>query len=400
MKKWRTFSLVALALASTSLAAETQLSVKAAADYRVYTQDAMYSDQGDKQLSLFVEPELYHSWNDDLDSITVKGFYRWDDLDKERSHGDIRELMWVHVGDDWELRTGIGSVFWGQTESAHLVDIINQTDSVEAVDGEDKLGQPMINLTLIREWGNLDLFVLPGFRERTYAGEQGRLRSPLVVDTDHALYQSSSGDNHVDFAARWSHTIGDVDVGVSYFKGTSRDPSFALALTDDFTPINLRPYYAQMSQVGIDALAVVDAWLLKFEGIYRDTDDIRSYIAITTGFEYTSVGVFDSVWDIGWIAEYQYDDRGKAATSIGQNDVMLGARIVLNDIDGTEVLLGMVQDFDYSGSTSGLVEASSRINDNWKWRVDARFLSVDDPQDISYRFKQDDYVELSLEYYF
>jgi len=394
MKKWRTFSLVALALASTSLAAETQLSVKAAADYRVYTQDAMYSDQGDKQLSLFVEPELYHSWNDDLDSITVKGFYRWDDLDKERSHGDIRELMWVHVGDDWELRTGIGSVFWGQTESAHLVDIINQTDSVEAVDGEDKLGQSMINLTLIREWGNLDLFVLPGFRERTFAGNKGRLRSPFVVNTNNALYQSSKGNDHVDFAARWSHTIGDIDLGVSYFNGTSREPGFVI--TDN----GISPYYSQMSQVGIDALAVVDAWLLKFEGIYRDTDNVDSYIAITTGFEYTSVGVFDSVWDIGWIAEYQYDDRGKAATSIGQNDLMLGSRLVFNDIDGTEVLLGMVQDLDYSGSTSGLVEASSRINDNWKWRVDARFLSVDDAQDLSYSFKQDDYVELSLEYYF
>jgi len=106
------------------------------------------------------------------------------------------------------------------------------------------------------------------------------------------------------------------------------------------------------------------------------------------------------VWDIGWLMEYQFDERGKEAFSPGQNDLMLGSRLVLNDVDGTEVLLGMVQDFDYSSSRSAFVEASSRINDNWKWRVDARFFSVSDPQDLTYSFRQDDYVEMSLEYYF
>jgi len=391
-------SITLLALSASCAFAETQVSVKAAADYRIYLQDAMNPQQADKQFSLFVEPEIYHSWNDDLDSVTFKSFYRWDNQDDERSHGDIRELMWLHVGDDWELRTGIGSVYWGQTESAHLVDVINQTDGVEAVDGEDKLGQPMLNFTLLREWGAVDLFVLPGFRERTFSGEQGRLRGPILVDTDNPQYESSDKDNHVDFAVRWSHSIDVWELGVSYFKGTSREASFRPVVNQ--AGVTLQPYYGQMSQVGVDLLAVIDSWIYKFEGIVRDTNDSDNYFAITTGFEYTSVGVFDSVWDIGWLMEYQFDERGKEAFSPGQNDLMLGSRLVLNDVDGTEVLLGMVQDFDYSSSRSAFVEASSRINDNWKWRVDARFFSVSDPQDLTYSFRQDDYVEMSLEYYF
>ena len=107
--------------------------------------------------------------------FTTQLFVREDSMDDERSHADIRELSWLYYSDDWELRLGISKVFWGVAESQHLVDIINQTDAVENVDGEDKLGQPMINLTLIRDWGNVDLFVLPYLRERTFTGVNGLL---------------------------------------------------------------------------------------------------------------------------------------------------------------------------------------------------------------------------------
>ena len=41
---------------------------------------------------------------------------------------------------DWSLSIGLGKVFWGVTEFNHLVDVINQTDLVEGIDGEAKLG--------------------------------------------------------------------------------------------------------------------------------------------------------------------------------------------------------------------------------------------------------------------
>ncbi|OIQ48038.1 MAG: hypothetical protein BM565_03480 [Gammaproteobacteria bacterium MedPE] len=405
MNRLSTLAIALSGLIATCSFAETQVSVKAAADYRLYTQDALYPKQVDKQFSMFIEPEIYHSWNDDLDSITFKPFYRWDNEDDERSHGDIRELMWLHVGDDWEIRTGIGSVFWGQTESAHLVDIINQTDAIEAVDGEDKLGQPMINLTLVRDWGNLDLFVLPGFRERTFAGENGRLRGPYIVDTDNVKYQSSDEEHHVDFAVRWSHSIDIWELGVSYFDGTSRDPNLSLNSNNRGDRVSLSAYYRQISQVGVDVLAVVDSWILKFEGITRHYDDDslfvpQDYFAMTTGFEYTSVGVFDSVWDIGWLMEYQFDDRDSSFEAAGQNDVMLGSRLVVNDVNGTEVLFGMIQDLDHSNTRSAFVEASSRIDDNWKWRVDARIFSSNEPSNVLYNLRNDDNIEVSLEYYF
>lgn len=376
-----------------------EVSGKAGFDVRYFLQDALYQQQHRTQLSAYLAPELYKAWNNGNDSLLFSPFYRLDQHDRERSHFDIRELLWLHVGDDWELRTGIGKVFWGQTESLHLVDVINQTDLVEAPDGEDKLGQPMVNLQLVRDWGTTSFLVLPYFRERTFPGLEGRLRSGWRIDTDNPLYESDDQEKHIDWAVRWQHSIGDWELGLSYFDGTARDPLFLPQMDQQHKEMTLRPFYQQMQQTGLDVLAIVDAWILKLEAIYRHTAQ-DSYFAAVGGFEYTQIGVFNSSYDIGWLMEYQYDDRGKQAMSQAQNDLMLGSRIVFNNVQGSEVLLGLVQDLDYSSSRSGFIEASSRINDNWKWNFNAWFFSSDNTRDMTYMVRRDDFVEFSVEYYF
>ena len=387
-----------LTVLSFSVFANTEISGNASLEQRYFLQDALYPQQERSYLSAYFEAEFYTDWNDGDDSLLFTGFYRVDQHDDERTHGDIRELLWLHVGDDWELKTGIGKVFWGQTESLHLVDVINQTDSVEAIDGEDKLGQPMISLSLSKDWGTTTIFALPYFRERTFSGADGRFRAQLPVDTDNPLFESEDEEKNVDWAVRWQHSLGDWEVGLSYFDGTSREPDFVVNI-DQQGQASLRPFYPQMKQVGVDLLAVVDSWLLKFEGINREVGD-SDLIALVGGFEYTNVGIFDSVYDIGWLMEYQFDDRDELANTPSQNDLMLGTRFVFNDVDGTEILLGFVQDLDYSEVRSGFIEASSRINDNWKWKLDAWLFSSDKMIEPSYLVRRDDYVQLSIEYYF
>lgn len=396
------FGLMSLPLSLQATTLESEFTGLVTLEQKVFFSDGLFMEQANQQASIFIEPELYIEWNDANDSVLFKPFARWDEQDSERSHIDIRELLWTHVGDDWEFRAGVGRVFWGQTESQHLVDVINQTDAVEAIDGEDKLGQPMLNMQWIKDWGTVSAFVLPYFRERTFAGEAGRLRAPLPVAIDDPIYESGSEQRHVDWALRWSHSLDIWELGVAYFDGTSREPVLvpsAFEHNGAEPELQLRPMYLQMQQWGVDVLAVVDAWLLKFEGIHRETSQDQFW-AMTTGFEYTLVGVFESFVDVGVLMEYQYDERGVAATSTGQNDLMLGTRIALNDADGTEILLGLVQDLDYGNSRSGFIEASSRINDYWKWRVDAWFFQPSEPQELSYTIRKDDYIQLSIERYF
>jgi hypothetical protein len=387
-----------IAFLPTVVFADIEYSGSAAVEQRYFFQDALYPQQERANLSVYFAPEVYTSFNDGNDSILFKGFYRFDQQDEERTHGDIREFKWTHSGDEWEVQTGIGKVFWGQTESLHLVDIINQTDSIEAIDGEDKLGQPMVSFSLFKDWGNTTVFILPYFRERTFSGPDGRFRTGLAIDTDNPIFESEDEQENVDWAVRWQHTLGDWEVGLSYFDGTSREPDFVLAANELMEP-SLRPFYPQIQQAGIDILALLGGWTVKFEGIQRTVME-QDFTAFVGGFEYSFVGLFDSVYDINWLMEYQYDGREDLTNVIAQNDLMLGTRLVFNDVDGTQILAGVVQDLDYSNVRSGFIEASSRINDNWKWRVDAWLFSSDEPVEPSYLLRRDDYVQLSLEYYF
>lgn len=282
-----------------------------------------------------------------------------------------------------------------------MVDIINQTDLVENVDGEDKLGQPMLNLALIKDWGTIDLFVMPGFRERTFAGHEGRLRTQPRVDTDNPVYESSAEKANIDLAIRWSHVVGDFDIGLSHFYGTSRDPRLVFAV-NNAEPV-LVPFYDIINQTGVDIQATKDDWLWKLEAIYRvgqeDATGDDSYIAFVGGFEYTFVGVFDSVVDVGIVSEYLFDDRDEHALTPFEDDILLGVRFALNDVQSTDLLAGIIVDRDTSAKSFSL-EASRRIGDSWRLELEARFFSGIPETDLQFSFRDEDYLQLLFARYF
>lgn len=377
----------------------SELSGNIALEYRLFSKEALLSPQFKQYGSIAIQPEWFHEWDRGKQSLIFVPFTRWDQHDEERTHSDIRELSWLKVFDESELRIGIRKVFWGVTESQHLVDIINQTNLVESIDGEEKLGQPMINYAFIQDWGTVDLFVLPYFRERTFAGINGRLRSVPHVDTSNPLYESSEKEKHIDTAIRWSHSIGDWDIGLSYFNGTSRDPSFVPVLDGGGNPIALRPVYNLMQQTGLDLQATKDAWLWKMEVISRKVK-ADSYVATTGGFEYTFYGVLDSSSDLGLVVEYSYDDRNKQATTLFENDVLLALRWTNNDENDTSILMGVIADLDDSTRLYS-IEASRRVAESWKLNIEARlFEGITDTSSPLYSLRQDDFVQVELAYYF
>lgn len=380
----------------TAFTNATEFTGSAGIELQYYLQDSLYPQQQRAYLSTYVAPEIYAEFNEGQDTLIISPFYRLDEHDNERTHGDIRELQWAHYRDNWETKVGIGKVFWGQTESVHLVDIINQTDAVESIDGEAKLGQPMVNFSYFSDYGNFSLFVLPYFRERTFQGDKGRLRPPSAISN--AIYESSDGKSHVDYALRWQSSIGDWEVGLSYFSGTTREPELVTEASESGA-FSIRPFYAQIDQVGIDLLKVSGAWLLKMESIYRKGQS-QDFAALVAGFEYTREGVFGSRFGLGYLAEYQYDERENNFFAVAQNDMMVGLRVIANDIAGSEILLGFVQDLNTISTYSAYIEASSRLSANWRWTLDGYFFSSNDQGDPFFFLRRDDHIKFSLEYYF
>jgi len=381
---------------------EFEASGNIAIEQRYFFDEALYPEQlSHSQTSLSVEPELYWQWNDGSDSVIFTPFYRLDSHDNNRTHGDIRELAYIHASDDWELRVGIRKEFWGVTEFQHLVDVINQTDGVEDFDGEDKLGQQMINLSVVNDWGIVDVFLLPGFRERTYAGSEGRLRGPLVVDENNVSYESSAGQKHLDLAVRWAHSVGDFDLGAYWFHGTNRE-AYLSPFAQSSEQLSLQQYYSQMDQLGVDVQATLGDWLWKFEGIHRSTT-LEDFWATQAGFEYSFVGVFDSNLDLGLLMEHSWDSRGEVALgaqgSLMQNDLFVGARLAFNDMQSSELLMGLGSDLDHN-AFSFMIEASRRFGDNFIASFDVRLLQSNDENDLLYTLSNDDHAQLSLAWYF
>ena len=376
-------------------AGELDLEGSSQIDLRVFPGPRSYAGQEKSRLSpsLVLAPALIYETGSGDDRFTFSPYFRFDADDPERTHWDIREAIWLRQGDGWDLQAGFGKVFWGVTESVHLVDIINQTDGVEDIDGEDKLGQPMVNFNLEGEFGALGLFVLPGFRERTFPGSKARLRGSLPIDTDNPTYDSSAEELHVDFAVRWSGVFGNLDFGISHFRGTSREPRFNRVIDGGRTVV--RPHYDLIDQTGLDAQFTIGPWLWKLEAISRSGHGDR-FAAGVGGVEYTFFQIA-GVADLGLIAEISQDGRDSsgAPATLNDNDVFVGVRLTLNDDRDTTALGGFVVD-RLTGETLMSLEAERRLSDNWKFEFEAR-LTLNSPSNGFTRgIRNDDFSTLRL----
>ncbi|MEE9447476.1 MAG: hypothetical protein V3V09_05925 [Arenicellales bacterium] len=345
-------------------------------------------------MSFSLTPSITHTFEDQNIYFTFTPFARWDQRDDMRTHADIRELKAIKVLDQWELEAGISKVFWGVAEANHLVDIINQTDYLEGLDGEDKLGQPMLRISRIFEQSTLSAFILPGFREREFLGLTSRFALPFPVEKA-TRFESDDEEKHLDYALRFSGYAGQMDYGLSWFIGTAREVS----LRPSSPASNVFfPYYAQIEQVGLDVQYTQDAWLWKLEAVHQDSQE-SNHSAFVAGLEYSFYGLNDGAYDLGLIAEYNQDSRDNARAALLQNDVFVGARFGFNDAESSAVLAGMILDLD-DDSRSFRVEGSRRVLGDAKLSIEAQAFSHVDPNNLTYGFRDNDFMQIELTWYF
>ena len=389
-----------------------ELSGQVAAELRYFPEDPAFDDQLEHyQPSGFVEPELRWESGDRNTQAVVTPFYRYDGQDEERTHFDLREGYLRRIEGDWEFLVGANQVFWGVTESRHLVNIVNQIDAVEDIDEEDFLGQPMVQVGRQTDLGRFDLFLMTGFRERTFPGRNGRLRGPLRVDTRDAIYESELEEWRPEAALRYSHFIGDFDIGLHAFHGTGREPDLLVSNDGD----RLIPSYQVITQGGADLQYTTDAWLWKFEGLVRAGQG-STFGAAVAGVEYTLYQVFETDADLGLLAEGLYDGRDQR-TGLSNNerrvaqgeaqvfpttldrDVFLGSRLTLNDVQDTAVLAGIVVDLR-DGASSFRMEAERRLFDSWKIELEATVFLEGESDNTAATFQDDSFVLLRLSKFF
>ena len=347
-------------------------------------------DQKKNHSSFSFSPEIF---KDDSNRIFhFKAKLRKDSEDSGRNLNDIQELYLINIFEDKEIKFGVSKEFWGVTETSHRVDIVNQTDFTEGFDGEEKLGQPMIKISLERSWGLLDVYALLGFRERNFSGIEGRLRLPLSINEKNSLYSSSSKNKRVDFAFRWSNYYDDLDIAISHFSGTSREPRFLPSPNE----INvLVPLYEVIDQTGLEIQYLLDSLAIKGEVISRSGHGAR-FTAATYGFEYTQVGFLQTRMDLGWVVEFNHDDR------LESSPFVLGTRFSFNDIYDSQILSGFIIN-DRSKELGFLLEASRRIGECCLLSLEGVYFDDTDEdngkQKLFQAFMEDDFLRAEFIYY-
>jgi len=346
--------------------------------------------------SLAWEPGFFMNVTDYMNFELIL-FGRVDQHDRNRTHGDIREGFFELFFDEWTLGFGIHKVFWGVTESRHLVDIINQTDLVEDFDTDIKLGQAMVTTSYTNDKaGIFSLYLMSWARPLVFPGPLGRPTLPIPVDNSLRVYESRLREGQIDVAFRWSHSMAGFDWGLSYFFGTTREPQLFQTTNAAGAPV-LQPLYELIHQGGLDLQYTIEGWLLKVESIVRGGQG-PTFGAVTGGFEYTFYQVSGSIVDIGLILEYNYDGRDNNTFIVFDNDFFTGMRLSLSDVGSTEFLVGAFIDAK-DGSVFIAAEAARRFGQHWKILLEGRGYIPQQGNVLEF-FKNDAQIQVDIEFFY
>ena len=378
---------VGLLLAQPAFAGEVDGTVSSRLDF--------YPDHADgtasQGRSVEVKIDAFHDFEDSR--IVAELIVRADEKDSGRRITEARQAYIRTPLAGFDIFLGNRQEFWGKAESKNVVDVINQSDAA-ANDGKSgKLGAPSISAERYLDIGDLQLWYITGFREKTFNDSDAHPSSGLPVGI--AQYARKDGKDADDFAARLTSFVGDWDIAGSIFYGTARDPILSVASGGSA----LSPYYALQKSVGLEAQYTGDATLLKWESLHGTQSSLQGshdFAAAVAGIEYTYFGPFETVWDIGLIGEIQHDDRPQsAANQFG----VAGVRLVFNDVADSNILFLASADRKADQSFVSF-EASRRINDFTNVKLTSQFYNARTASSAFGLLSDDDAVTLTLNMFF
>lgn len=382
--------------------------------------------------------------------VLVFGRYA-DGADAARKHADIRELSYIRAWDQYEVRFGVGRVFWGVTESAHIVDIVNQSDLLEDIDGEDKLGQPLLSLSRSLFAGRLTAMLMPHFREREFGPTYAEL-APFPIAQNEARFETRRAQQNVDYAFRITQRFGGLDVGLTGFEGNAREPRLVPCagkgtgrpgtnaqancnLDEAFAPpqesvlggllvdaaallnlgpsrseleqqyideamadVVLVPFYDRIRQLGLDAQWIMGAAAWKLEARLREQQG-QWQLAAAAGVEYSLGTYVNNLIDAGILVEFLYDDRDITQyLSLFEEDVFIGMRLLGNDAAGSQLLGGVVIDIDNYDQFWSL-EASRRFGSNFRGALEFRAYEPGKDESMTDYLNDIDALRIELTYF-
>ena len=359
----------------------------------------------------------------------ARAFGRADVVDTERSVL-ILEEGWAELRGDWgRLRVGADVVNWSATEAFHPADVINARNVDSNFERPEKLGEPMVALSINVGNGSLTGYGMPFYTESILPTPHSRLSfAPGLPERPGRLQLNSAGNlTSGDFGGQGallaSQTFGSADIAVHVIHHLDRtQPVYvppALALLGSV------PYgavlYQTVTQSGLTYQQALGGLLTKLEFAYRyfhrPTDyharlvgalDERDHAQLALGFEYTvnHPAGLDSTFLLegqSYLGPQDYQQR--RALGLFQNDVLLGYRLAFNDIHNRSLMLLAIGDVENPGELVASLSYAQRLSDVWGISGSARLLHAPSPDPTRMptgleALRRADQLNLSLTRYF
>lgn len=252
----------------------------------------------------------------------------------------------------------------------------------------------MVNLGYSIDKHSLELFVLPGFRERTFPGKHGRLRSTPRVDTSRAEYDTSAENRHVDLATHYSFKHAGLDLGLYHFWGTSRDPSGKADRLPDGELV-IVPQYPITHQTGTHLRWDLPGVTLKGEALIR-SGQAATFFASVFGFERILKDVSHAGMDLKLQSEFMHTSSKDALVLTPfENDLFVAATIYPKDKGNSSIGVGYIADMNTS-SGSPVILCRTELTKRLTLTLEYRGLLKVPKSDPVYSLRRDGFLELEL----
>jgi len=262
---------------------------------------------------------------------------------------DLREAYTVWFPNWGEVKFGKQIHAWG------VVDGNNPTDNLNAYDyyfmflpGTDrKVGSLSTAMTVY--WGDWQLegVIIPDHIPNRMPFDEPDF--PFQIPIEPSKYEKI--DNSLEYGVRLKTTLGETDIGISYFDG--RDRSFSLLGVDTFNIIKIDPKfgYRATSVFGLNMVTFIDDITIRAEvGYFTTENDFQEswfqffetkaeYVQYVIQFEYRTVS--SSTIGAQLIVNHVLNAVGQTVDLVTMNSTTLNAD---NFIPGMGTPFAMISD--------------------------------------------------------
>ncbi|HIO95811.1 MAG TPA: hypothetical protein EYG67_03230 [Campylobacterales bacterium] len=356
----------------------------------------------ESQMALHLEGEATYKIDENKKVVAkVKGIY--DANDGKRRYFDFNDLYFQHSFENSNFLIGRNTRFWGAMEFYNHTDNFNTKDwADDPFDYESKLGA--WNMAYTYYLDDAEISIIAKF----YEEEQGVAESRSINNFMPSNYSSNLATqrdrSNPTLYLKYDASIEGKQIDYSIIYQNGYDEQRYL------TPVNSLDVNSSLQQRAylVDKVMGYATWVngstiykTELAYTYSGTSLVADYAQGSLGVEHTLYGMWKKM-DLGLLAEYYkyktFEKRKLNAKDFGKifdDDLALGFRLSLNDIQSSEVLGGV--DIDRHNSEKiYFVEYETRLQDKYKLGVKVQHLA---PKKDSL-FHDIDTVMVELGYHF